>query len=536
MAQSKSLNPNPISNNKKKFFEQLHGRKEITLEEIQDDAGKLSYTFILENQKALEAEFMQMFAVLQKQKNEDEEKNKAFWLYCYYCATLLEAFHKAYAQHNKEAEYKKFKENIKKYLLKEKDAKAEEEFINLLKNSYLNSFENLYTAPAHISRIRDYVAYSNLCRVYWIFCRLTLVSGFALAKETHFLEKLDAILGTHTDADKIIDTLKAPNGVLNYFSVGLFLVRFLIDAGLLVRHTWFPTEEEKKDKTTALERFKFELYKRHCNFANDLVWATVNFLTNFNHITHIPDPTAGVITAVFLGFDVCMTLYKCYLAKREYLTKKTQYEQEIEDYRNKDLFKHLSQKERETHIAMLEEQILELKINWRTKEVTFYFNAAAAALLMFGFSASLLLTGPGVAIVCFFACTIAVAMYLSSDAYTKYQEKGYRLELGHLKGKELEKARQEYNAAYNDFVFTMIKNTVIPTLLIATYAVCWPAAIALTVLYIGYEIYHSYDQHQSKKEAERLALESPEEDDFLDVKYDDEERLLTKEDDLCCSF
>nr|WP_276204749.1 hypothetical protein [Legionella parisiensis] len=231
-----------------------------------------------------------------------------------------------------------------------------------------------------------------------------------------------------------------------------------------------------------------------------------------------------------------MTLYKCYLAKREYLTKKTQYEQEIEDYRNKDLFKHLSQKERETHIAMLEEQILELKINWRTKEVTFYFNAAAAALLMFGFSASLLLTGPGVAIVCFFACTIAVAMYLSSDAYTKYQEKGYRLELGHLKGKELEKARQEYNAAYNDFVFTMIKNTVIPTLLIATYAVCWPAAIALTVLYIGYEIYHSYDQHQSKKEAERLALESPEEDDFLDVKYDDEERLLTKEDDLCCSF
>ncbi|OEH45570.1 hypothetical protein lpari_03480 [Legionella parisiensis] len=195
---------------------------------------------------------MQMFAVLQKQKNEDEEKNKAFWLYCYYCATLLEAFHKAYAQHNKEAEYKKFKENIKKYLLKEKDAKAEEEFINLLKNSYLNSFENLYTAPAHISRIRDYVAYSNLCRVYWIFCRLTLVSGFALAKETHFLEKLDAILGTHTDADKIIDTLKAPNGVLNYFSVGLFLVRFLIDAGLLVRHTWFPTEEEKKIKLQPL--------------------------------------------------------------------------------------------------------------------------------------------------------------------------------------------------------------------------------------------------------------------------------------------
>ncbi|MGM9454336.1 hypothetical protein ACTAZI_13495 [Legionella bozemanae] len=530
---------NPISSDKEKFFKQLHGRKQITLEEIQGDAKNHSYTFILENQKALEAEFMQMFAVLQKQKNEDEEKNKAFWLYCYYCATLLEVFHKAYGQHNKEAEYKKFKEKIKKHLLKEKEeAKAEDEFIDSLKNSFLDSFKNLCTAPAHLSRIRDYVAYSNLCRVYWVFCRLTLVSGFTLAKETHFLEKLDKILGTHTDADKIIDTLKAPNGVLNYFSVGLFLFRFAIDFGLLIRHTFFPKNGEGNNTPEEIwARFKFELYKRHCNFANDLVWATVNFLTNFNHITHIPDPTAGVITAAFLGFDVCMTLYKCYLAKREYLAKKTQYEKEIEDYRNKALFTHLMQKERDAHIAMLEKQIIELEINWRTKEVTFYFNAAAAALLMFGFSASLLFTGPAIPVVCFFACTIAVAMYLSSDAYSKYQEKGYRLELGHLKGKELEKARQEYEAARNDFYFTLVKNAVIPTLLIATYTVCWPAAIALTVLYMGYEIYHAYDQHQSKKEAERLALEAPKEDNFLDDIYDEEDaRLLNKEEDIdnCC--
>lgn len=123
--------------------------------------------------------------------------------------------------------------------MKEKEeAKAEDEFIDSLKNNFLDSFKNLCTAPAHLSRIRDYVAYSNLCRVYWVFCRLTLVSGFTLAKETHFLEKLDKILGTHTDADKIIDTLKAPNGVLNYFSVGLFLFRFAIDFGLLIRHTF----------------------------------------------------------------------------------------------------------------------------------------------------------------------------------------------------------------------------------------------------------------------------------------------------------
>ncbi|HHF0527806.1 TPA: hypothetical protein ACU929_000779, partial [Legionella anisa] len=541
---------------KNEFFMQLHNKELTTPEDIEGRASQVSYSFLLKNQKDLETEFINIFSVLQKQKDQDDEKYKAFWEYCYYCATLLETFHKAYTHKNrfseasfikkygrtsKEDEYTQLKENIKKHLskgIKEKEKqKDEEEFANWLKDYFIKSFRNLLTSPAHLSQIRDYVAYANLCRVYWVFCRLTLVSGFSLAKETHFLEKLDKILGTHTDADKIIERLKAPNGVLNYFSVGLFLIRFAIDAGYLVQHTFFPTEEEKKDKTTRLERFKFELYKRHCNFANDLVWATVNFLTNFNHITHIPDPTAGIITAAFLGFDVCLTLYKCYLAKREYLVKKAQYEQEIEDYRNKALFTHLSQKERDLHIEMLEKQILELEINWRTKEATFYFNAAAAALLMLGFSASLLFTGPGIAITCFFVCTVAVAMYLSSDAYAKYQEKSLRLECA--QGKEdYAAALKEYDAAYNDFVFTMIKNTVMPTLLIATYAVCWPAAIALTVLYIGYEIYHANDQHSSKKEAERLALQGPNEEDIYDDKEgrsNEKDRLLHEEDvGNCC--
>ncbi|WP_233590526.1 hypothetical protein [Legionella qingyii] len=501
-----------LSNDKNSFFMQLNKNELKTVEDIERRADKLGYPFILENQKSLEAEFTQMFAVLQKRKKED---NEAFWMYCYYCATLLETFHKAYSQYSKEEDYKKIKQQIKNRLLKkvQEDAKAEEEFIESLKNSFLNSFHNLMNAPLHLSQIRDYVAYANLCRVYWVFCRLTLVSGLSFAKDMHLIEHLDSILGTHTDVGQIIDFLNAPNGVLKYFSVGLFLMRFAIDAGYLVEHTCFPTEEEEKNGTTAYERFKFELYKRHCNFANDLVWATINFLTNFNHITHIPDPTAGVITCVFLGFDVCMTLYKCHLAKQEYLAKKAQYEQEMEDYLNHpEKFPGMTDKQRLAHASMLQQQLKELEINWRTKESTFYFVAAAATLLMMGFGASLLFTGPGIAVACFFVCTFAVAMYLSSDAYSKYQEKSIRLE--EATDKEYAAALIEYEAARNDFIFTMIKNTVMPTLLIAAYATCWPAAIALTVLYIGYEIYHAYDQHNSKKEAAKLALDGPNEEDI----------------------
>ncbi|WP_010655302.1 hypothetical protein [Fluoribacter dumoffii] len=503
---------------KNQFFMQLHNQQFKTTLDIERKAESVEYSKILENHKILETEFTQMFALLQKHK---DENNRAFWIYCYYCATLLENFYKAYSNYGKQADYSEIKQQIKKQLLKQKeDKKNEDEFIDSLKNSFIKGFRNLAKAPAHLSQIRDYVAYLNLCRVYWVFCRLTLTSGFALAKELQILEKLDAILGTHTDADKIIDFIKAPNGLLNYFSVGLFLMRFAIDFGLLIRHTFFPSElgEGKNTPEEIWARFKNELYKRHCNFANDLVWATVNFITNFNHITHISDFTAGITTAVFLGFDVCMALYKCHLAKQEYLAQKEYYEKQL-----RKLDEHpenFSGMDIELHKTMLLRQIKEAEIDWQTKQATFYFNASAAALLMLGFSASLFLTGPGIPVACFFVCTIAVAMYLSSGAFSTYEEKSLRLEEAKRTGLGVDIALKEYEAARNDFIFTMIKNTVMPTLLIATFAVCWPAAVALSVMYMGYEIYHAYDQHNSKKQAQLAALVAPTEEKIED-DYDE---------------
>lgn len=201
-----------------------------------------------------------------------------------------------------------------------------------------------------------------------------------------------------------------------------------------------------------------------------------------------------------------MTLYKCQLAKQDYLVKKAQYEQEIEEY-NKRLMqlKDATEiKNAAAHIAMLQAQLKELEIDWRTKQGTFYFVASAAALLMLGFTASLLFTPPGMIVASFFVCTLATAMYLSAGAYSTFQEKSLRLEQAQLSGKDLDMAFQEYQAARNDFIFTMVKNTVMPALLITTFAICWPAAIALTAMYLGYEIYHAYDQHKSKKKQRSL--------------------------------
>lgn len=588
---------------KQHFFSQTPfiGTLDSKINTIDTRVQNIGYTFLLQNQNALETEFTAMFALLQKQ---DDENKEVFWLYCYYCASLLESFYKAYSQQNKAEKYSNIRQQIKDHLNHDKkNSLAEASFIQSLHHSFLEGFRNIVTAPFHISQIRDYVAYSNLCRIYWVFCRLTMTQGLTLARDLKLIEKLDIILGTHTDVDKIISVFQAPTFVVNYFSVGFFLIRFMIDGGLLLRHTFFPTELEKgaengcdiykmddlpgaasleayrnsyiivqedetddielyyipkngpaeklnitaiarnklksdllprinteqslrlttqevsdfittetghtPEVTTSYDRFKYELYKRHCNFANDLVWATINFLTNFNHISKIPGPVTGYITAAFLVFDVCMTLYKCNLAKQEYLIKKAQYLQEINDYLNPERFKKMTAEQKLMHIDMLNQQLIELEINWRKKEATYYFGAAAAALLMLGFTASMLVSSAVLVVGCYFVCTLAIAMYLSGESYSQYQEKDLCLEQAQLLGKNLPVALKEYAAARNDFIFTMTKNTVMPMVLITTFAICWPAAIALTVMYLGYEVYHAYDQHSESTAVKQLALSGP---------------------------
>ncbi|RUR20619.1 hypothetical protein ELY21_00605 [Legionella sp. km535] len=599
-----------VRRDKHQFFSEIPSIDTLQLKFKATDqrAETIGYSFLLQNKHLLEAEFTEMFHIL---KNQDDEKKEVFWIYCYYCASLLEAFHSAYLQPGKQAEYAQIKVQIKERLINKVQHKASEAaFIDSLYNSYLGSFRNLVNSPFHVSQIRDYVAYANLCRIYWAFCRMTLTQGLTMAKDLHLIEKLDVLLGTHTDVDKIISVFQAPVGVINFFSVGFFLIRLMIDGGLLIKHTFFPSELEKgakngcdvtkldylpgaasiepyrnsyilvrdedhdnvqlyyvpkigtplkltvkdpnkfKDEllsklnehstirlnahdvkelitaqtghvpeiTTAFERFTNELYKRHCNFANDVVWATVNCLSNFNNLFNISGPVAGYLTAVFLTFDVCMALYKCKLAKEEYLTKKSQYLLEIDDYNNPNLFKKLTDEQRRLHIEMLNKQLSELEINWRTKEATFYFVAAAAAVLMSGFTVAILVSPPMLVLASFFVCTVAVAMYLSAGAYSQYKEKSLYLEQAQLTGKQLPVAYKEYETARNDFIFNMAKNTIMPMVLITTFAICWPAAIALTAMYLGYELYHAYDQHKDTLASRQLMDGEEENQGFLPGK------------------
>lgn len=587
---------------KYQFFAEMTPKRATLshLSAIERRVQAIDYSFLLKHQPTLETEFNDLFKLLQKQETENTEQ---FWFYCYYCASLLEEFHRAYDQNEKAEYYSSVKAQIKNRFIKlgASDNKEEQGFIRSLYESFLSSIRSILKMPLHLAELRDGVVYANMCRLYWAFCKLTLIQGLTAASELHVIEKIDAILGTHTDVNKIISTLQAPTGVINYFSVGFFLARFMIDGGLLIKHTFFPTAMEKSrehgcevsrlsrlpgvasveayrtnyilieneteagalfyipsqgkafklkmtqgnlaslkqllgkknhlrmtaqqvnevitkfcghapETTSRLQRFKHELYKRHCNFANDLVWATVNFLSNFNQVVHISNPVAGYLTAVFLIFDLGLTLYKCNLAKKEVLYKKSQYLEELAQYHDLNQCSGMPTEQRLTHIAFLNKQLVELELNWKAKEASFYFAAAAAAILMLGFTVAILVSAPLLMAVSFFVCTIAIAMYFSVGGFAKLKEKSLRLEQAELTGEHLAFSLKEYKSARNNFIFTMTKNTIVPLLLITTYAIYWPAALALTAVYLGYELFHAYQQHNDAKSVKQLTYEKPKEE------------------------
>jgi hypothetical protein len=156
---------------------------------------------------------------------------------------------------------------------------------------------------------------------------------------------------------------------------------------------------------------------------------------------------------------------------------------------------------------MLHSQLKSLEIEWNTKESAHYFFASGAVLLMLGFSASLVISSPALVVACFFTCTLGVAIYLSTDAYSQYKEKQLLLDQAKTDEINHDIVLQEYQIARRDFIVTMVKNAVIPSLLITMFAIYWPAAVVLTALYAGYELYHAYTQHCDKQAVNVLALQ-----------------------------
>lgn len=479
-------------NDRRDFFS-----AEATAVRVRNRAAEKDFSFLANNRFLIEKEFDELFTSLQKKgQNRDE-----FWLYCYYCCLMLQHYYTAYDKKSEAENYRFLGEKISHRIEQQAfpvDADEDEEtFLTSFRQSVRRDLGNLASTPKHVSKIRDWLGFTNIYRIHFTFCRLFVKQSLLFVKELQWLEQLQNLAGRNID--EMVNTINTTASVFNVLSVGLFAARLIINTAMLLKHTLVaPTAEEQK--LAIKDRFYQELYKRHCTMLNDVAWGTVNLLTNYSAIFHLSAPVANWLTAGFLCFDVSLLLYRHYLAEKEYEFKKAQYTQEKLHYHMLLEGTELSLQERkkyEAQLSMLDDQLAQHDIKWKATSANLSFNVGGAMLLMAGFTASFLIATPAAAIACYFVCTLAVAMYLTADLYGKYKEKSLILQQYEREGINTSVARLEMQSARNDFMIAMAKNIIMPLLIVTTFAVCWQAAVALVILYVGYECLHGYCSKKS---------------------------------------
>lgn len=455
-----------------------------TITAIDTSITNESYQFLARAHPLVEQEFKQLLDALQTNTHP-----LVFWFFCYYCSGLLAAYYHGYGKKEEAAKYQKECERIKRYLgLAAPLSPVARSLAKRIKESLTSGFNGLFTAPFHSSLLRDLVTLSNIVRMQVAFSRVSVRQLVVLAKD---IEALDKVLHTRSRQHQFIRRLDAPLGVLNSLSVALFAAHFFIELGTIVKHVFFPQEEERL--LSWQQRLAKEVYKRHCGMINDLVWAIANTLTNFAPLFHISAPLAGWLLTGFLLFDVAFLFYRRHLGYTDYKLKKEQYDKELrqlERMMRADTPEGGCVDSVFERYRLLIHQQQQLEINWKTSQSFYACNLTAALLLLSGFTAAMLVSSAALLPVCFFVCALGVSLYIAAGHYSAYQEK--RLRYQHAISLEqptdkVDEARQEIKKARQAFIWSLLKSAVLPTFFMTLYVFCWPAAVALTALYVFYE-------------------------------------------------
>ncbi len=438
--------------------------------------GHNGFHFVAQHRALIVQEFNTLYAALLKNGRERE----AFWAHCYSLCFDLENYYldDAYSNPVEAAKYYELRKKLeyrlehKRFEEQTKRKHIERSIAQQLSAAIVDLLDTLQ----HTSAIRAWLGFINLYRILFVFSRLAVKQSLVLATELKWIESLSRLIHMPIDVTALVSMINAPNGLFNLLSVGLFELRLCIILCEIAKHVWFVSTEKEQSRTKT-ERLKQELYERCLELYNDLAWSIVNTLCNFGYLS---DPIAIQLTAVFLLFDAMALMARYLMDRQTYLLKTEQFKLEQQFYLNSTT---LTPEQIEQHLSVLREQQLELDIEWGANRAKLWFLTGAALVLMCGFSASFIFLIPATAATfSLLACTVAVAMFLSSGKYQEYKKATLSQELA--PGEDLEAAAKAVSDARWAFYTTLTKNTVMPLVMVTAFAVFWPGALVLAVGYI----------------------------------------------------
>lgn len=301
----------------------------------------------------------------------------------------------------------------------------------------IKDIKYLLLVPTRTSLLLESLDILNINRLTIVFAKLTdtaLIYWLAL-------EDIFGMTPSGLQLDIIGEIFKAA-------SVLVFFSRFVLEFGLLVKHTFFDSQGD----LTRVERFMLEFGARHWRIGMNLQWAVVNLLTNYNVLFNITALFANRLLTIFLAFDMVWFLYGYTL---EFMI-------------NKDSRKNYQGT-----------QLEQIDGEWESRSQIYYFAIGSAAILASGFGASLFFTtGTAMLALCYFLGTLSAAMYQSCKSYGWYKQ------LIKQKNTTDDPAVMEALSALQN---SIVKNIVVPMLFVAGFMYSMPLATVILMLYSGWQ-------------------------------------------------
>ncbi|ASQ46160.1 hypothetical protein [Legionella clemsonensis] len=354
------------------------------------------------------------------------------------------------------------------------------------------------------SRCREYTSTLITNCSYWNYSRSLAnyliiylqENGFAA-----FMKTINEKIGPHYSLQAFMKWLDKPQKILRLSSIMLYVFRFMTNLMVLLKHVINAAISNKLSSKKVLTQ---EIEKRGFTMANDMVWGSVNLLSNYNRFFQLSSLIIAQINLAFLVFDLALFIVHWSVDRRDYSRRVEELKQQ-----KREVCSSLEQ-------AVISRQLDIMHDEWKVECAYYQFNIVAASLLIVAFAATLIGFGP-LALGVFAALSMfGNALYNTSDEYKKYKQASISVSREKSNGKTseddchyklLHQLHAESLQANKIFWKTLIFNTTATACIITAAAISWPIACILTVSYLTYRIFDNYQQTYRDKDKKKLSYD-----------------------------
>tara|TARA_R110002126_G_scaffold110918_2_gene248582 strand:+ start:114089 stop:115381 length:1293 start_codon:yes stop_codon:yes gene_type:complete len=346
------------------------------------------------------------------------------------------------------------------------------ELITLYERTIRDNFEH---------KIRDQIIYAHVARIMLSSARFIVLQSIELLDQAQYF-------GPTSNPSVAIKRLMAPTPLFSVLSVAVPGLRLLTDLANVVKHAIYPTGTTRANKAheqSLSERLASELYRAGTPLINDSVWVMINLLSSYPTAFGLSPPVAMALVLVALMVDIGCLLHGYHIARKAYLEKKGQYQDEInEDNR------HLPYPGIIPEIS--ERQLLELELSYCGIQSGYNLSLLAGSAILCGFALLMAAPLPILAPVGGLICLLGTSLYLTAGAYAYYAQQNFIYEqnktLPQTTPSQLATSKKAIQEAWDSFALPLISYVCFPVILMSTFAASPPAALLLLIGFITYNM------------------------------------------------